>query len=120
MDKLEKYLPYLLVGAGLFAIWKMLGKANEYREDASAALSDKFTDWFGPKLDIKTPSQITAFPDGLLHSVPMSKVNDEGYFVNKSFAPNYPGDGHKYKLVRSATPITRGRITTYYMAVKQS
>jgi hypothetical protein len=107
--KTEKLLLWGGVIAGALIVSKILnvGKAaGEVLTATGSKIGETLYDLFHPSSEGETTFFIVKFPDAQFHSVPASYVDEDGFFVNMNLAPNYAGDGKKYRIVidKNATP----------------
>lgn len=99
-----------LAGGAVLA-YRFYSDAKGALTTAGEAIGSGLFDFFHPDQLGETTFYIVTFPDGVKHSVPSRSVDANGLFTNKNLAPNYAGDGKRYRILvatngtRTAFPV---------------
>ena len=95
------------LAAGVYLLTRATSKVADALTDAGSAIGSGLYDFFHPDQLGETTFYVVTFPDGQRHSVPASKVDSSGVFLNQNLAPTYAGDGKRYRIVVSKANGTR-------------
>lgn len=102
--KFEKLLPWFAVGVGVVLVSRLLnfGKsAADALTETGEALGSGLYDFFHKSDMGEMNFFVATFPDKTRHSIPAGAVTEDGFFANSNLAPNYKGDGMRYRLVKN-------------------
>lgn len=97
--KTKDWLLLALFAGGAYYLYRTATGVSRALTSAGEAIGSGLFDLFHPDQVGETLFYKAKFPDGKFHSVPSRAVNADGIFLNKNLAPNYPGDGRKYRLL---------------------
>lgn len=95
----KDWLLLALVAGGAFYLYRTFAGVSRVFTTAGEAIGSGLFDLFHPDQVGEMLFYKAKFPDGKFHAIPSRAVNADGIFLNRNLAPNYAGDGRKYRLL---------------------